>query len=94
MRGFSVRHEEHKKKARANKQTSASNKDISKGGLMIYDKREKKLVRMINIRGQNEKEKYIEMAVYHFEFVSDLCIAACNNVSENPGFETYLGIWD
>eukprot|EP00957_Ditylum_brightwellii_P062844 4768185-Ditylum_brightwellii.AAC.1 len=86
MRGFSVRHEEHKKKVRATKQTSASkfyscypsksncskfttqkglfenlhmyvacgfnpklcisnlvSKDISKEGLMIYDKREKEL---------------------------------------------------
>eukprot|EP00957_Ditylum_brightwellii_P098338 7493175-Ditylum_brightwellii.AAC.2 len=72
MRGFSVRHEEHKKKARANTQTSASkfhscypssksSCNISEWGLMIYSKREKELVNKINFRGQNEKEKYIEM---------------------------------
>eukprot|EP00957_Ditylum_brightwellii_P028346 2141027-Ditylum_brightwellii.AAC.1 len=63
-------------------------KDISEGGQMIYNKREKELLSKINFRGQTVKEKYIKMAAYHFEFVFDLCIAACNNVSENPGFET------
>eukprot|EP00957_Ditylum_brightwellii_P010510 796662-Ditylum_brightwellii.AAC.1 len=76
--------------AKVSSATNLLNKDISEGGLIIYDKREKELVSKINFRGQNKKEKYIEMVAYHFEFVFDLCIAACNNVSENPGFETCL----
>eukprot|EP00957_Ditylum_brightwellii_P124335 9476619-Ditylum_brightwellii.AAC.1 len=74
--------------------TDLLSKDINEGGLIIYNKQEKELVSKINFRGQTEKKEDIKMADYHFEFVFNLCITACDNVSENPGFETCLGTWN
>eukprot|EP00957_Ditylum_brightwellii_P060390 4585032-Ditylum_brightwellii.AAC.1 len=68
-------------------------KGISEGVLMIQDKREKELVSKINFGGQTKKEKYTKMAAYHFKFVFNMYTTACNNVSENPGFETCVIIW-
>ena len=67
--------------------------DVSAGGVMFFDEREQELVEKVNFKGRNSKEKFGEMAAYHFELLFGLCLAPSKNVSQNPGFETCLGVW-
>ena len=138
-RGFKVRHDEHTRKARANRLLSDGSRfysrypsvnssrcnskfrkgrienlqqlmaygfnpfspgvldllttDVSAGGVMFFDEREKELVERVNFKGRNSKQKIGQIAAYHFELLFDLCLAASKNVSQNPDFETCLVVW-
>jgi hypothetical protein len=54
---------------------------------------EKNMVRRINFRGREGKEKVLELVAYQFELVYDLSLSSTDNMSENPGFESCLGVW-
>ena len=48
-----------------------------------------------NIRGAKTfREKQLTVVGYFFEICYDICLAQKVNVSNNPGFETILGVFD
>ena len=48
-----------------------------------------------NIRGcETLKEKQLVLVGYLFELCYDLCLSGTSNVSNNPGFESVLGIFN
>ena len=48
-----------------------------------------------NVRGANTlREKQLTVVGYFFEMGYDICLAPGRNVSNNPGFESILGVFD
>ena len=48
-----------------------------------------------NIRGCNTlREKQLVVVGYFFEMCYDICLSPGQNVSNNPGFESILGVFD
>ena len=48
-----------------------------------------------NIRGcQTMKEKQLVVVGYFFELCYDICLSPRCNVSNNPGFESILGVFN
>ena len=47
------------------------------------------------LRGTNTlREKQLTVVVFFFEIGYDICLAPRLNVSNNPGFESILGVYD
>ena len=48
-----------------------------------------------DIRGCNTlKEKQLVVVGYFFEMCYDICLSPRHNVSNNPGFESIIGVFD
>lgn len=66
----------------------------SQGGLFSFSDDE---IKKINNVKKNSRhtfvEKRIDMISYLFELGYDLCLSPLDCVSQNPGFESVLGIW-
>ena len=49
----------------------------------------------LNIRGANTlREKQLIVVGYFFELCYDICLSPSVNVSNNPGFESILGVFN
>ena len=67
--------------------------DIEKGifNWSVYKNRLEKS----NIRGCHTlREKQLVVVGYFFELCYDICLSPRHNVSNNPGFESILGVFD
>lgn len=42
---------------------------------------------------KNKKANMTDMVAYLFEMSYDLSISPTDNVSSNPGFESFIGVW-
>ena len=57
---------------------------------LYYDRLE-----MTSIRGcETVREKQLVVVGYFFELCYDLCLSTSHNVSNNPGFESILGVFN
>ena len=59
----------------------------------MHTEEKKKRTKKMNLRGRTERLKFIDIVAYHFELAYNLYIAKIDNVSVNPGFESYLRVW-
>ena len=68
--------------------------EYNNGGLFIYSDEEKERIHKLNMRGRATSAlKTNDMVAYLIELGYDLALSSTDNVSENPGFESCLGIW-
>jgi hypothetical protein len=62
--------------------------------LFVWTKTDLKDINNVKFRGCNTlEEKQYKMIAYAFEKAYDLAISPVLNVSQNPGFETPLGVF-
>ena len=51
-------------------------------------------INKLNIQGRNTMSlKVLDIVAYLIELAYDLATSPMDNVSENPGFESCIGIW-
>ena len=83
--GFDVNNDEHGKIITG---------ELENGGLFSYTNEEKRKIDSCNMRGRGTTMlKRIDIVAYLFELGYDLSISPADNVSQNPGFESVLGVW-
>ena len=64
------------------------------GSLFSFDDKEIKKIERTNLKGKTTiNSKMIDMVSYLAELAYDLSICRVDNVSTNPGFESFLGVW-
>ena len=63
------------------------------GGLLIFNKKEKKQISSSMGKGLTVIQKFHDMCAYQFEMGYDLAISLGCNVSQSLGFESMLGIY-
>ena len=76
------------------KTTMVENYNSGQGGLFLFSDNEIK--KMNNTKKKSRHtivEKKIDMISYLFELGYDLCLSPLDCVSNNPGFESVLGVW-
>ena len=67
------------------------NRDWKDGGLLILSDKEKECISESSA-GKTQIQKFHNICAYQLELSYDLAISPLNNVSQNPGFESFLGI--
>ena len=68
--------------------------DMSENGIFSFDENKKKRIDVLKFRGRNTTtQKRVDVIAYLIELCYDIAISPANNVSQNPGFESCLGIW-
>ena len=69
-------------------------KDVKEGGVLILSELEKAKITSSKVDGKmSDIEKFRTILAYQFEIGYDLAIASGDNVSESPGFESFIGIF-
>lgn len=69
-------------------------KDVNEGGILLLNACEKATIASSKQDGKmTDTEKFLSIVAYQFELGYDLAIAARDNVSESPGFESFLGVF-
>ena len=63
------------------------------GGIFSFDENEKKKIDALRLRGRTTSALKREDMVACLVELAYICISPTNNVSQNPGFESCLGIW-
>ena len=61
---------------------------------MIFNEKERKRVRGSMGKGVMDMQNFQDMCTYQFKMGYDLCISPGCNVSDSPGFESVLGIYN
>ena len=67
------------------------NRDWKEGGFLILTDKEKDRISGSSA-GKTQLEKFHNICAYQLELGYDLAISPVHNVSENPGFESFLGV--
>ena len=68
--------------------------DVNNGGIFAFTQKQQKRINNLNLRGRpNFKMKAVDMIAYLIELSYDLSISSVDNVSDNPGFESVIGVW-
>ena len=68
--------------------------ELENKGIFLYNTEEKQKINKMSLSGRSTTMlKRIDMIAYLFELGYDLAISPADNVSQNPGFESCLGIW-
>ena len=68
--------------------------DVNNCGIFAFTQKEKNRINNLNLRGRpNFKMKAVDMIAYLIELSYDLSISSVDNVSDNPGFESVIGVW-
>ena len=62
-------------------------KTIDEGGIFEVTNEEIEKIK------RNERSNLIDMIAYQFELAYGLCISPSSNVSNNPSFESFIGVW-
>ena len=62
-------------------------KALDDGGVFDFTKEEREKIE------RNKRCNDIDLIAYQFELAYDLAISPSDNVSNNPGFESFLGVW-
>ena len=69
-------------------------REMSENGIFSFDENEKKRIDALKLRGRNTTiQKRADVIAYLIELCYDIAISPADNVSQNPGFESCLGIW-
>ena len=69
-------------------------REIDNGGIFDFNDKEKKKINSLNMRGCHTLTmKQVDMIAYLFELAYDVMICQFDNVSNNPGLESVLGIF-
>ena len=67
---------------------------MKEGGVLILSELEKAKITSSKVDGRmSDIEKFRTILAYQFEIGYDLAIASGDNVSESPGFESFIGIF-
>ena len=62
-------------------------------GVILFNENEMQRINKLNIQGRNTLSlKVLDLVDYLIELAYDLAISPMDNVSENPGFESCIGI--
>jgi hypothetical protein len=72
------------------------NKDVKEGGVLLLSEFEKAKIassKVSNDGRMSDAQKFRSILAYQFELGYDLAIALCDNVSQSPGFESFIGIF-
>ena len=70
------------------------NKDVKEGGVLLLSEFEKAKIKSSKVDGSmSDAEKFRTILAYQFELGYDLAIALSDNVSQSPGFESFIGIF-
>ena len=67
------------------------NRDWKEGGFLILSEKEKERISKSS-SGKTQLEKFHNICAYQLELGYDLAISPLHNVSQNPGFESFLGV--
>ena len=68
--------------------------ELDKGGIFSFNQNEKNKIDLLRINGRATAVlKKIDVISYQIELSYNLAISQCDNVSQNPGSESCIGIW-
>ena len=68
--------------------------DVKDGGILFFSEHEKANITICKLDGKmTDIEKFRSILAYQFELGYDLAIASRDNVSQSPGFESFIGIF-
>ena len=68
--------------------------ELDEGGIFIFNQNKKNEIDSLKMSGRATTVlKRIDVICYQIELAYNLGISHCDNVSQNPGFESCLGIW-
>lgn len=79
--------------ARESAAAAKLDRDWKEGGLLILSDEMKNKIKSSGGMGNvSVIQKFQDMCAYQMELGYDLAINPCNNVSQNPGYESVLGV--